>query len=78
MHGCIGTSTKNVKNCVVVGKIYVLFNPKCGDVKLGQLLDWNSGSLFIKVRYGKEMKTEDIYAKIWWPFSEAKQRIERI
>ncbi|CAK9200761.1 unnamed protein product [Sphagnum troendelagicum] len=50
MHGCMGSSTKNGKNCVVVGKIHVLFNRKHGDVKLGQLLDWNSGSLFIKVR----------------------------
>jgi hypothetical protein len=74
----MGSSTKSGKNCVVVGKIHVLFNPKRGDVKLGQLLDWNLGSLFIKVGYGKEMETEDIYAKTWWPFSEANHRIERI
>jgi len=36
---------------VVVGNIHVLFNPKRGDVKLGQVLDWNSGSLFINVQH---------------------------
>ncbi|CAM6050602.1 unnamed protein product [Sphagnum compactum] len=30
-------STKGGKNCVVVGNIHVLFNPKRGDVKLGQV-----------------------------------------
>jgi hypothetical protein len=43
----MGSSTKGGKNCVVVGNIHVLFNPKRGDVKLGQVLDWNSGSLLL-------------------------------
>jgi hypothetical protein len=63
--GCMGSSTKGGKNCVVVGNIHVLFNPKRGDVKLGQVLDLNSGSLFINVRHWKEMETDNIYAKIW-------------
>jgi hypothetical protein len=73
----MGSSTKGGKNCVVVGNIHVLFNPKRGDVKLGQVLDWNPGSLFINVQHWKEMETDDIYAKLWWSLSEAEHIIER-
>lgn len=34
---CMGRSEESKGKCVVIGNIHVLFNPKRGDVKLGQV-----------------------------------------